>query len=164
MFKFKLFRLNIREQLPATDDDARAYVQRLTNLLGDGAQEPVFNHLYENLSILDAKSASLLQFNSVLVAVFTIFLTNDDVLKTASFYVGVAGILATLISCYLLLEVVWVHWSTNNHMTTPEAHALKLLEVRKERTILYRKAWNYSKGSLLSLLAMVVMIVSSRYT
>ena len=163
IFSYKLFRLTIQEQLPATEAEAYAYVQRLAELLDDPKQELIFSHLYENLTILDAKAASLLQFNSILVAVFTIFLTTESSsLSLDSFCVAVAGILSTLISCSLLLEVVWVHWSTSSHMTTPEAHGSKLLEVRKERTVLYRIAWNCSKGALLSILLMVLLLVAHR--
>jgi hypothetical protein len=161
MFKHQIFRLNVREQLPDTVHDSRKYIENLTNLLGDQRREPLFNHLYENLSILDAKSASLLQFNSILVAVFAIFLTAD--IAAAPFYVGVVGILATLTSSYLLLEVVWVHWSTSDQMAAPATHELKLLEVRKSRTILYRIAWNFSKGAVLALVAVVVLIVLARF-
>jgi hypothetical protein len=161
MCKHNIFRFNVREQLPHTEDDSRAHIQRLTVLLRDEEQRVLFDHLYENLSILDAKAASLLQFNSVLLAVFTLFLT--DKIHVVAFYIGAVGILVTLISCYKLLEVVWVHWSTKDHMTTPENHGLKLLEVRKSRTIIYRTAWNYSKAAVVSLIVMVVLIVIARF-
>ncbi|MCA6525676.1 MAG: hypothetical protein IM570_06705 [Pseudanabaena sp. M179S2SP2A07QC] len=161
MSRFKLFRFNVLDQLPVTEDDTLAHADRLTKLLTTIDQEQVFTHLYGNLSILDAKSASLLQFNSVLVAIFTIFITSDKT-PVVSYYIGVFGTLTTLISCALLLEVVWVHWSTNEHMGTVQEHALKLLEVRKERTILYRKAWNCSKFGLLTLILMLLIIVGMR--
>lgn len=161
MFSFKVFRFSVQEQLPATEDEACEYVQRLTELLDARDQGLIFSHLYENLSILDAKAASLLQFNSILIAVFSIFLSEPET-PDAALYVAAIGILATLVSCYLLLEVVWVHWSTAGHMITPEAHGLKLLEVRKERTILYRLAWNWSKGAVLSVLILAILIVGFR--
>jgi hypothetical protein len=161
MFKFKLFRFNILDQLPFTEKETLVHAQNLNKLLGSKDEEAVFNHLYGNLSILDAKSASLLQFNSVLIAIFTIFITNEKT-PPISYGIGVIGILTTLSSCALLLEVVWVHWSTNEHMNTAEEHATKLLQVRKERTILYRKSWNFSKLGLLTLLPMILSIVSIR--
>lgn len=110
MYRRQIFRLNVREQLPETEEESRKYIENLANLLGDQQQEPLFDHLYENLSILDAKSASLLQFNSILLAVFAIFLTAE--VSAFTFYAALVGILATLFSSYFLLEVVWVHWST----------------------------------------------------
>jgi hypothetical protein len=161
MFKFNLFRFNVLDQLPATESETLVHAQNLNKLLASNDQEAVFNHLYGSLSILDAKSASLLQFNSVLIAVFTIFITNDRT-PVLSYGIGVIGILTTLFSCALLLEVVWVHWSTNEHMNTAEEHAAKLLQVRKERTILYRRAWNFSKFGLLTLVPMLLTIVVIR--
>jgi hypothetical protein len=161
MFKFNLFRFNVLDQLPATESETLVHAQNLNKLLASNDQEAVFNHLYGSLSILDAKSASLLQFNSVLIAVFTIFITSDKT-PPISYGIGVIGILTTLFSCALLLEVVWVHWSTNEHMNTAEEHAAKLLQVRKERTILYRKAWNFSKFGLLTLVPMLLTIVIIR--
>jgi hypothetical protein len=162
MFRFKFFRFNnILDQLHVTEDEAIIQAQSLDKLLNSLEKECTFTHLYENLSILDAKSASLLQFNSVLVAIFTIFITSD---KTSAFpfYIGSLGILTTLISCALLLEVVWIHWSTTEHMNTPEENTVKLLQVRKERTILYRKAWNCSKFGLMTLIVMLCIVVSIR--
>jgi hypothetical protein len=158
---FKFFRLNILEQLPTTESETLAHAKNLNKLMANNDQEAVFNHLYGSLSILDAKSASLLQFNSVLIAILTIFITSEKV-PTTSYGIGVVGILTTLVSCALLLEVVWVHWSTNEHMSTAEEHATKLLQVRKERTILYRRAWNFSKFGLLTLVPVLLIIVGTR--
>ncbi|WP_293004959.1 hypothetical protein [Nitrosomonas sp.] len=155
MFNHKLFRFNIQDQLPETKEELDEYLKNLKNLLSDQQQEPIFAHLYENLSILDAKAASLLQFNSILLAVLAIFLTADAISSTA-FFITIAGIFLILISSYLLLDVVWVHWSAADHMHIREDHELKLLEVRRSRTRLYRIAWNFSRGSLLMVAAVVI--------
>ena len=84
-----------------------AHIQRLRQILDDESHKSLFDHLYASLSILDAKSASLLQFNSVQAAVFTLYLQGDKVPLT-HFVVGVVGIAAALVSCYWLLNVVWV--------------------------------------------------------
>lgn len=160
MYSHKIFRLNVREQLPEKEAESRAYIENLSNLLGDSQQSPIFEHLYENLSILDAKSASLLQFNSILLAVFAIFLTAQ--VSTITFYAAMMGIFASLVSSYLLLDVVWVHWSTADHMHVRDNHELKLLDVRKSRTILYRIAWNFSKFGILAIAVVVILVVGSR--
>jgi hypothetical protein len=162
MFRFKFFRFNnILDQLHVTEEEAIIHAQSLDKLLNSIEKECIFTHLYESLSILDAKSASLLQFNSVLVAIFTIFITSDKI-HPLPYYIGAIGILTTLISCAFLLEVVWIHWSTTEHVNTPEENAVKLLQVRKERTILYRKAWNFSKFGLMTLMVMLGIVVSIR--
>ena len=160
MFDNKFFRFNIKEQLSTEEENKSQYIIGLVDTLKDQEQSLIFSHLYENLSILDSKSATLLQFNSVLIAIFTIFITSQILL--IPYFIGVLGVLTTLVSCNLLLQVVWVYWSTSETMSSTEVHALKLLEVRDERTILYRKSWNCSKLSLLCLVIMFLMIVCHR--
>ena len=156
----KVFR-NVHDQLPSDQPQRNAHINHLKQILGDDAHKSLFNHLYDSLSILDSKSASLLQFNSVLAAVFTLFLQGEKI-PLIHFVAGVVGIVAALASCYLLLNVVWVHWSTGDHMTTADLHSDKLLRVRAERTVGYRIAWNWSKVAVLDLFVLVGMALYAR--
>ena len=149
----RVFR-NVHEQLPRNGTERKEHITRLKQILDDESHKSLFDHLYASLSILDSKSASLLQFNSVLAAVFTLYLQGERI-PLFHFIVGVIGILAALVSCYRLLNVLWVHWSTQGHMTTVEAHSDTLLRVRAERTLGYRKAWNWSKAAVLDLFLLV---------
>lgn len=161
MFNFKtILRLDVRDQLPKKEDE-KTYLISLTELINNKKQEAVFNHLYENLSILDAKSAALLQVNAILAAIFSIFLTS----KTSEFvfFDSVIGIITTLISSYLLLDVVWVHWSTTDHMKNSETHELKLIEVRKERTICYRQSWNFTRVSVIAIFILACTLVIEKF-
>lgn len=150
MYKFKLL-----SQLPRTDEDVRRHINALTNMANAKGHEEIFDHLYSCLSILDSKSSSLLAFNSIIIAVFAIFMTGDLGLSDWAILNG--GMVSILISSLLLLSVVWVHWSTTENLADLENHALILLTVRKRRTIKYRLAWYLAVTSVLCLAGFIVM-------
>jgi len=91
----------------------------------------------------------MLGFNSIIMAVFAVFMTRRLSLAQGTFVaVGVAAILA---SSFLLLSVVWVHWSNTRDFNDGDAHALRLLLVRNARTVRYRIAWVCAVASLIAL-------------
>ncbi len=106
---------------------------------------------YELLGILDSKSTGLLAFN-------TIFLTSLSV------WLGYVPLnfmhltldlvfLALLVSCALLLGVIWLRWSR-------EGDSVAALDaVRQRRTRRYRVAWVLSAASV-----GIVIVVSSVHT
>ena len=112
--------------------------------------QELFDHLYECLSILDSKSASLLSFNSIIMAVFAIFMTGGG-LSTTQLTAIIVGMVSVIASALLLLWVVWIHWSTTDNLTNLEDHALILLDVRRSRTVMYRLAWYLAVGAVVSL-------------
>ena len=118
--------------------------------------QALFDHLYECLSILDSKSSSLLSFNSIIIAVFAIFMTGGS-LSGGQWVVIAVGMASVLASCLLLLWVVWIHWSTTENLSDLEIHALVLLNVRRTRTIIYRVAWYLAVAAVLCLSVFVVM-------
>jgi len=151
---FDLFR-NPYDQLPRTRAELEQHRAALSEIITNDTNEKMFEHLYESLTILDSKSSSLLSFNSVLVAVFAIFVSTQA--RPVLWISGGIGLALTLVSSYLLLSVVWVHWSTTDHLGKGKVseHELKLLDVRKQRTILYRWAWNLARAAVLALLALI---------
>ncbi len=64
------------EQLPRSRPEMEAHLAALAKVRSAPEHEALFGHLYDVLSILDAKAASLLSFNSIVIAVFAIFLTG----------------------------------------------------------------------------------------
>ena len=124
-------------------------------MTGVREHQQLFDHLYGCLSILDAKSSSLLSFNSIIIAVFAIFMTGElGRVEWIAINIGMASI---LVSCLLLLSVVWVHWSTTENLADLEKHALILLDVRRSRTIKYRLAWYFVVAALGDLSAFLVL-------
>ena len=71
----------------------------------------------------------MLGFNSIILAVFAIFMTQDLVLAELVLLNG--GMASILVSSFLLLSVVWVHWSTTDNLRDLENHAMILLQVRR---------------------------------
>jgi hypothetical protein len=149
-------RLKLHEDLPSSQGEIISYEENLITLFKDDVGQSIFAHLYDNLTILDAKCASLLQFNSVLMAVFAIFIAKIE--PDEANVPGLLGILFALISSLLLLQVVWVHWSTSDHMQSPQKHMTKLLAVRRARTLFYRIAWNLSQVAGICLLFIVYRV------
>ena len=141
---------NLFAELPATKADYEEHIGALEEMYKSPEDKELFKHLYDCLSILDSKSTSLLTFNSVIIAVFAIF-TVAEPLGVA--WIAIAfGMAMTLVSCLLLLWVVWIHWSTTDDLKDKENHPLTLLRVRRSRTVLYRLAWYFSVAGISGLL------------
>jgi hypothetical protein len=89
---FKLF--SLYSELPTSDKEIHEQIQALRHLTGAEDHQKLFDHLYGCLSILDAKSASLLTFNSIITAVYAIFMTNE--LRVAGWILVPLGMLFIL--------------------------------------------------------------------
>lgn len=136
-------------QLQRTDKERQAHVRLLATVVRSAEHQDVFEHLYACLSILDAKSQSMLGSNAITLAVFAVFMTRE--LSLNEWLVAGCGVAMLLASSFLLLSVVWIHWSTSQDFEDAEAHARRLLQVRNERTVRYRLAWVLASVSLVSL-------------
>ena len=141
---------NLYSQLPKSREDLRKHISALSRMTSEREHQELFDHLYECLSILDSKSASLLSFNSIIMAVFAIFMTGGG-LSTTQLTAIIVGMVSVIASALLLLWVVWIHWSTTDNLTNLEDHALILLDVRRSRTVMYRLAWYLAVGAVVSL-------------
>lgn len=148
---FKLF-----SQLPKSDADFERHIYALRKMVNQAEHQKIFDHLYASLSILDSKSSSLLGFNSIIIAVFALFLTQGGELgRFGGISLGV-GMASVIISCFFLLSVVWVQWSATDELSDPRRHEIDLLKVRKSRTLKYRLAWYFAKTSVISLSVFLV--------
>jgi hypothetical protein len=154
MSKYSLY-----SQLPRTVEDVDAHIRALSRMTAEHEHSAVFDHLYECLSILDSKSSSLLSFNSIIIAVFAIFTT--ETLAQVEWLIISVGMAAVLASAFLLLSVVWVHWSTTEDLGRLKSHGMVLLMVRRGRTVKYRLAWWLSVISMIALSAFFAFYVVS---
>lgn len=141
---FKLY-----SQLPRNKGELQKHIAALGAMTNVREHQELFHHLYDCLSILDAKSTSLLSFNSIIIAVFAIFMASEP--RGFAWIAVNFGMAMILVSCLLLLSVVWVHWSTTANLEDRENHALILLDVRRSRTIKYRLAWYFSVAGMVGL-------------
>ncbi len=141
---FKLY-----SQLPRSKEELQKHIAALGAMTAATEQQELFRHLYDCLSILDAKSTSLLSFNSIIIAVFAIFMASGP--RGFPLIALQFGMAMILVSCLLLLSVVWVHWSTTANLEDRENHGLTLLDVRGSRTIKYRLAWYFSVAGMVAL-------------
>lgn len=136
---------NIFEQLPCSQSEVKAHTNALSQMAKDEEHKALFGHFYECLTILDGKSASLLSFNSIIIAVFAIFMAGAFTIL--EFVILNLGITLALIPSILLLFVVWIHWSTTADLSNLDQHAITLLKVRRTRTIKYRISWHFSASA-----------------
>jgi hypothetical protein len=137
----------IRDQLLSTKQERLDQLEALDEIADNEAHARHFDFLYENLSILDSKAAALLQFNSILLAVISIFQSAAGT-KILSASYGIC-ILLTLFSCLLSLYIVWIHWSKTDELQNVERHCRQLFKVRRNRTIIYRVGWYLAFTSVL---------------
>jgi hypothetical protein len=142
----------IFSRLQKTEAERLDHIKALSHLIANEADHKLFDHFYQTLTILDAKSSSLLVFNGIIIAVFAVFMaeTMPEVDRTAM----IVGIVSILLSCFLLLLVVPVHWSSTDTLKLgKEKYSSLLLKIRNSRTLKYRWAW------CCSLLAMICLCV-----
>lgn len=142
-------------QLPRSQSEVKVHTEALSRMAKSEEHKALFDHLYTCLTILDGKSASLLSFNSIIIAVFAIFMLGE--FTTLEFVIINLGIVLVLISSILLLFVVWIHWSTTKDLSDLDQHAITLLKVRRTRTIRYRISWYFSMGAI-SLLTFFIVV------
>jgi hypothetical protein len=146
-------------QLTRTPGELANHIRALRDIESRTEDRELFGHLYTSLTILDTKSASLLQFDSILIAVYSIYLVAA---KDKVILIGLlVGVLSILLSSIVLLNVVWVHWSTTSDLRNPSRQAIRLLAVRNRRTVMYRIAWY---GAVLAVLLLIVLILFEFYS
>lgn len=103
---------------------------------------------YELLNILDGKASALLTFNAIALASISIWLgyvpLNYLHLALDTIFI------AMLVSCAMLLRIVWIKWATGHENLT------ELELVRSRRTRDYRIAWRVSMAAVICLIAVSI--------
>lgn len=102
---------------------------------------------YELLTIIDSKASALLTFNGIFLAVLTVWLGYIP-LNYLHLILDVV-FLALLMSCFLLLLVVWLVWSK----AVPAQATQDLESVRLQRTRRYHRAWWIAAISVVTVFA-----------
>jgi len=127
-----------------------AQLKALRRMTTDVEHQPVIEYLYQCLSILDSKCSSLLSFNSIVMAVFAIFMTSQDLTVFQKTSIAI-GTLTVLMSSLLLLGVVRITWATSEELSDLDGHVRILMDVRTSRTDTYRYAWYFSVAAVFGL-------------
>lgn len=135
-----------RSDKPAevAEKEDRTYLDAMREMLH--GERAVFDYLYDCLSIIDRKSASLLQFNSIILAATTVLLVllAQREPRTQPWY-EIAAICSALslllmsISSTVSLLAVRIYWGTKA-IDDPQFDR-ELLRRRKWRTRRYRVSW-----------------------
>jgi hypothetical protein len=143
--------LGILAELPLTHRGKTEYIAALKKLSGTGEQRFLFDHFYMNLGVLDGKVNSMIQFNSVMVALYAAVLAYSLSFGGNIKYVLLVGIGMMTFAALNFLGVEKVHWSTPSDISDVDTHARRLLDIRDRRTVRYRVGWIFSFYSLLIL-------------
>jgi hypothetical protein len=120
--------------------EVEALRTRLIDIVGTEPHKSLMDYLYNCLSILDDKSSSLLSFNSIIMAVFAIFMAISDENQRPTPLQGgfiSVGTIAVLASSFLLLLVVHIDWSDSADLKDIVEHERELLKIRRTRTNVY---------------------------
>ena len=138
----------------------RSQAERLQHLksyqeLRNSGDCELFDFLYENLNILDAKTAALLQFNGISLAVITILMALVSSVYTKGLLIAILVLCA--LSSLISLKGIYLHWASTEDFKNTAEYLEQLLLVRDERTIAYRRAWLFSVWSIV-LFCFVIVI------
>ena len=145
---------------PRTDEkEIEALRATLLKIMNEGPDKALIEYLYDCLSILDDKSSSLLSFNSIIMAVFAIFMTVQDVDGLQIVLIGI-GTTCVLVSSFLLLNVVHIRWSSSVDLEKIADHQRALLRIRGERTNEYQRARLLAVVSVALLAAFFLMRIA----
>jgi len=112
-------------------------------------EDPNIKHQYDLLNILDAKSTSLLAFNTVFLTCISVWLGYVP-LNYMHLVLDIV-FLILLTSCGVLLTIIWLRWSEIGDAVA----ALDL--IRQRRTRRYRIAWILSALSICSVFVVTVI-------
>lgn len=146
----------LRNGLPKADK-VDEYIDSLCSVDRSPAESRCLESLYRDLTILDGKSASLLQFNSIIIALVSFnisFMSNEAALTR---YVLFASFFVMMLSAFILLLVVWVHWSYEEQASDFRLEMRNLVRVRTSRTIRYRLSWQLAFLGMFLLIAFHAM-------
>ena len=155
--------LQIHAELPLTAQERTDYIKNLCILRSSEERRFLFEHLYMNLDVLDNKTNTMVQFVSILVAVYSatagyfINATHHSLTLMNILMLGsvAAGVCLSFSAAVLFLSIEKVHWSTADELADADRHANRLVEVRTKRTIRYRWGWWFAIISLFLLILLV---------
>ena len=154
---------------PAEQTRIEAYLQAVPVHSASGRGKAQQDHLYGGLSIIDAKAQALLQFNSFLLAIVGIYFGNLEAVRSDPLVLVpfIVTVLASGLSCLLCLDVIWLHWLSQEDLESQEDQSeglssgyVELLMLRDDRSRNYRRAWILSFGSIVTSIVGVIVAMA----
>jgi len=126
---------------------------------GRGRRSTV-EYLIRSLTILDAKSASLLILNSIVIAALSIFFLSQNRPVSVT-WISALGAFAVFLASAAQLWVVWPHWITAESLDSPDHFVQTLFRMRSERTRWCRTGLQLSGVSLVLLVVDFLVFLRS---
>lgn len=130
-----------------------AYAQLCT---AHPAKRQTFEFLYGNLTIVDAKTAALLQFNSIGMGIagLLIAISGDARVRSVLF----ATLILFAFACIVSMKGIVLHWASTKDFEDVDAYLERLLHLRDRRTYMYRLSWFLGFCALIVCIMLVLLI------
>ena len=152
----------IKAALPLDERGVRAYrtawralLEKTRQASPQEVQRSLFDHLYDNLNVLDAKTGVVISLNSILIAAYVFILTPSNSVPAADLPAFMLAVSYSTVAVFRSLLVIWLHWSSRANLQNPTAHMRALIRLRTKRTIQFRRAWTYTAVSLVALVILI---------
>lgn len=148
-------------ELPIGEKEKKEYLTNLSEVLVRREQQRLlFAHFYYSLDIIDTKAGSMMQYISVLSALYVGTLGYVDQTQLGVRPYLASGAILVFGSVLAMLSVVRLHWTSPEHIVDETLQGQRLLTIRNGRTIRYRIGWVLSVISTGLLVYTVAAIVT----
>lgn len=142
--------------LPLQAGDKQRYIAALREMDRTNPEKFVFEHLNQNLDILDVKSNSTILLTSILTVVCIaaidhfkdVYLPIRPWTENALPWILRTGAGASSLALLLLISVHTLYWPSITEIQNKDVRTERLLNIRNWRTIRYRAAWRVTVLSL----------------
>lgn len=124
-----------------TEVDRSKHLDGLGRLQDQAVAWRKLSFLYENLNILDGKSASLLQFNAISLAFMALIAASESDLTDRVTGLLVVAVTIAAFSSLMGLVAARIWWARTTQMEDSEKLLLDLMRTRDRRTLAVRLAW-----------------------
>jgi hypothetical protein len=168
----------IKRSLPLTEQARSKYIYAWEALLSEQIsdtsqntasdrrtlQRALFEHVYNNLNVLDGKANSLISLSSMLTATFGVItsimfsLHPREQLPNLEQWSLIAGGAYAIFSSLFCVMVIPLYWSSAEELSNTTVHLHALIKIRTTRTVYYRRARALATMSLLFLIMLLLAL------
>jgi hypothetical protein len=141
-------------------DKQQTHIDAIKALGSNNPARFLYEHLNEDLNILDSKAHSTFIFASILVVIYVWIIDRIIGLPSLLIHIVIyAGTVIAIVALVLLMFVQKLYWPPTNELSDENAWPIKFLLHRNRRTIYYRQAWRLIVISFFMLLCAILYFV-----
>jgi hypothetical protein len=128
----------VGEDLDADEAGCSRHVNMLRGLIKQKDQWELNWWMHHDLTVLDDKTASILQVNSIGIASLTLYLGGKTEHTQASTILTIVSFALMFIAIIRLLRIPYVYWSSTHQFQHPDEMFCTLLTIRNKRSRIVR--------------------------